>query len=152
MGPRIPPITEDANKRGLLLLLLFKPWVHLHQLLPSSVGCTTWSEAFDTWFAGLLASLPSPSTHASPFSAEYWAQRTLHIINHIDNIGLSDPTTADRELCCNPDELNGIPNTTTVEHGRPPGQLDSDSDVSFDQPYDIDYGNLDPHDFPDDAP
>ncbi|CAL1151019.1 unnamed protein product [Cladocopium goreaui] len=139
MGPRIPPVTEDANKRGLLLLLLFKPWVDLHQLLPSSVGCASWSEAFDTWFAGLLASLPSPSTRASPLSAEYWAQRTLHIINHIDNMGLSDPTTADRELRCNPDELHGVPDTTTVEHGPPPGQLDSDSDVSCDQTYDIDY-------------
>ena len=152
MGPRIPPVTEDANKRGLLLLLLFKPWVDLHQLLPSSVGCASWSEAFDTWFAGLLASLPSPSTRASPLSAEYWAQRTLHIINHIDNMGLSDPTTADRELRCNPDELHGVPDTTTVEHGPPPGQLDSDSDVSCDQTYDIDYGDLDPHDFPDEAP
>ncbi|CAL1155614.1 unnamed protein product [Cladocopium goreaui] len=152
MGPRIPPVTEDANKRGLLLLLLFKPWVDLHQLLPSSVGCASWSEAFDTWFAGLLASLPSPSTRASPLSAEYWAQRTLHIINHIDNMGLSDPTTADRELLCNPDELHGVPDTTTVEHGPPPGQLDSDSDVSCDQTYDIDYGDLDPHDFPDEPP
>eukprot|EP00435_Cladocopium_sp_Y103_P038944 s2393_g10.t1 len=127
MGPRIPPSDEDPEKRALLLLLLFKPWMHLQELLPQHHGFLTWSQHFDAWLRTLQAATLPDTTRAATFTPAYWAQRTLHIITHLDNAAQADPSTADRELRCNPDELHGVPNTTTIETDLPPDGLDTDS-------------------------
>lgn len=131
MGPRIPSSKENSEKRAMLLLLLFKPWMHLQDLLPTAAGFTTWSDHLTSWLETLQQSFrQSLNTRAPPFTPPYWAQRTLHILDHIDNLSQSDPTTADRELRCNPDELRGVPNSVTVEAKLPPDPHDTDSDDS----------------------
>ena len=126
MGPRIPSPSEDPEKRAMLLLLLFKPWMHLQDLLPQNHGFITWSDHFDSWLRTLQASILPDTTRAATFTPAYWAQRTLHVITHIDNAAQADPSTADQELRCNPDELHGVPDTTTIETDLPPDPLDSE--------------------------
>lgn len=105
--------------------------MHLQDLLPTAAGFTTWSDHLTSWLKTLQQSFrQSFNTRAPPFTPPYWAQRTLHILDHIDNLSQSDPTTADRELRCNPDELRGIPNSVTVEAKLPPDPHDTDSDDS----------------------
>ena len=130
MGPRIPSSNEDSERHALLLLLLFKPWMHIRDLLPASQGYSCWNDHFLAWLSALQAMLPSDNSRAPPFTPAYWAQRTLHIIAHIDNNSSADPATADRELRCNPDELRGFLNTITIESDLPPAPDDSDSDAS----------------------
>lgn len=127
MGPRIPSSHEDPEKRAMLLLLLFKPWMHLQELLPQSHAFLSWSDHFTSWLHTLRASALPDTTRAPTFTPAYWAQRTLHILNHIDNAAQADPSTADRELRCNPDELHGVPDTTTIETSLAPDALQSDS-------------------------
>ena len=130
MGPRIPSSNEDSERHALLLLLLFKPWMHIRDLLPASQGYSCWNDHFLAWLSALQAMLPSDNSRAPPFTPAYWAQRTLHIIAHIDNNSSADPATADRELRCNPDESRGFLNTITIESDLPPAPDDSDSDAS----------------------
>lgn len=142
MGPRIPSTQEDSEKRAMLLLLLFKPWIHLEDLLPTSPALTPWSEHLTSWLQSLQhCAGEAPNTRGTPFSPLYWSQRTPHIIEHIDNIAQSDPSAADRELRCNPDELRGVPNTITIESDLPPDAIDTESEASA--PDGIDAANLD---------
>lgn len=141
MGPRIPSITEDPEHRALLLLLLFKPWKQLSDLLPASAGVSTWSEAFCLWMTALQRGLPDPTIRATALSPAYWAQRTIHIIEHIDDISKTDFTTADRELRLNPDELCGR-QSTTIESQQVHQHPQSDTDDTFDtDPLDTDILN-----------
>ena len=138
-GPRIPSKAEDAEKRALLLLLLFKPWQQLSDLVPPASGSSSWSDALSLWLTDLELRLPEPTMRAMALSPAYWAQRTIHIIEHIDDMSQTDFTTADRELRLNPDELRGIP-STTVEAGQAPHHHD-DSDTEDDfpaEPLDVD--------------
>ena len=138
MGPRIPSSTEDPEKRALLLLLLFKPWQQLSDLLPSTTGASSWSDALSLWMTTIKARLPQPTIRASALTPAYWAQRSIHIIEHIDDMSKTDFTTTDRELRLNPDELCGIP-STTIDSAPTCEQHDSDTDDDVaDEPLDAD--------------
>ena len=128
LGPRIPRLAEDPHRRAMLLLLLFKPWLSLRDLLPRTSGFTTWAEAWRAFEADLRAALPPPSSRASPFTPAYWAQRSLHIIEHIDLSSNIESTKADQEQQLNPDQLRGVPGATTVEHNDSYWHSDDDSD------------------------
>ena len=133
VGPRIPSAQEDMEKRSLLLLLLFKPWMHLQDLLPMTQGYSTWSAAFQAWEQSLRATASSADQRAPPLSSGFWAQRTLTILQNLDNADKVDFKQSERELDQNPDELRGHTGTTTVQNDvrNPTCPTDSDNDSVY---------------------
>lgn len=134
IGPRIPGVEEHPDKRGLLLLLLFKPWFSLRDLLPLTCNAVTWADAWESWYNHLQQLHGDGAARADVLSPAFWAQRTIHVVGNIDNESTADPASASREQALNPDALYGVPDTTTVEHSHATGHdhAESESDLEFD--------------------
>ena len=71
LGPRIPSVTEDAEKRAVTLLLLFKPWVKLEDLLPAASGCACWHDTWSRYEANLRAQLPASNHRPAVLTSAY---------------------------------------------------------------------------------
>lgn len=137
VGPRIPTAEEDIEKRALLLLLLFKPWMHLQDLLPSTHDHPSWSSTFEAWKQTLCATISSSPDRAPALSKAFWAQRTLTILQNLDNATKVDFSQTERELDRNPDELRGHAGTTTVQNDVRDSDVASDSDRASVSDYDL---------------
>eukprot|EP00438_Fugacium_kawagutii_P003787 Skav219305 [mRNA] locus=scaffold2489:11936:14720:- [translate_table: standard] len=62
------------------------------------------------------------------FTEAYWAQRVLHLVQHIDQSNCAGPTAADQQHLLNPDQLRGIPGARTVETSAHPHAADAEAD------------------------
>ena len=145
-GARLPDPVGDPERFALLALLLLKPWsdATLRDLLaPASVSepsFATWSAALRAFESSLQAILgPAASTHrAPPFSAQYWAQRSVDVLLHLRNISsghFQDPNAA--AVRSNPDAAAGYSGSVELPQ---PGVSDAPSSCSDD---DIDVASLD---------
>ena len=113
-GPAIPTASEDPEKRSMLLLLLFKPWTSLLDLVPHTCNCESWTQAWTLFSQSLQQNLPADNTRAELLTTSYWAQRTLHIIQNIDNLALADLKAHGKEATQNPVQVAGVPGATTA--------------------------------------
>ena len=104
IGPSIPAVDDDPEKRAMLLLILFKPWnPDLASLL----------EDFPSWSAALKAFETQLHAEAQDFLTErpeifsqaYWATRSLRVMQHITNC--SGKPAPVRGIRTNPDDALG---------------------------------------------
>ena len=139
IGPSIPAVEDDPEKRAMLLLILFKPWnPDLASLL----------EDFPTWGAALQAFETHLHAEAQDFltdrpelfSQAYWAARSLRVMQHISNC--SGKPAPVRGIRTNPDAAVGNTANRTLEaedcSGASPDDEDAGSELSDRMPDDDD--------------
>ena len=139
IGPSIPAVEDDPEKRAMLLLILFKPWnPDLASLL----------EDFPTWGAALHAFETQLHAEAqdfqddrpATFSQAYWAARSLRVMQHISNC--SGKPAPVRGIRTNPDAAVGSTAGRTLEAedcgGVAPDDEDACSELSDRMPDDDD--------------
>ena len=130
IGPSIPAVDDDPEKRAMLLLILFKPWnPDLASLL----------EDFPTWGAALQAFESQLHAEAQDFltdrpalfSPAYWAARSLRVMLHISNC--SGKPAPVRGIRTNPDAALGSTAGRTLEPEDCGGASSDDEDACSEQ-------------------
>lgn len=141
VGPAIPSQHQDPERRAAILLLLFRPWTDSprsirNSFVPDTPPYPSCGAALEAFMLHLrqVDSLQPPQSRPDTYTPTYWARRTLHLIQNIDNWSYRGPWSINAGVRTNPDAAAGIPNTTELRSNYHPTGWEEglDSDTSAD--------------------